>query len=193
MRMRLYAVAVSLLISVPSIAQTSPSAEGPGVTVWVGASVSMFNPDYGCKNNSPFSCWGNQLIGFGPYVDTNSFLLGRIGAEGEARFLRWHGPVGLTEDTFMGGPRVRLWHHRALHATAKFLIGEARLNVSNNGVGTGNYFAYAPGGAVDYRVSRRLAARLDYEYQKWPTFRGASGNKGLTPNGFSVGVSYAIR
>jgi hypothetical protein len=193
---RLYLVAVSLLFSVPLAAQTSPSAEGPGISYWIGAAVSTFNPDYGCTNASPFSCWNHQVIGMGPYVDTSSIFFGRISAEGEARFLRWHGPADMSQDSYLAGPRVRLWRYRSLNFTGKILFGAARLTVPAPAVGTGTYFAYAPGAAFNYRFARRLSARIDYEYQSWPGFKGAKtggGHGGLTPNGFTIGVAYALR
>jgi hypothetical protein len=92
--------------------------------------------------------------------------------------------------------RVRIFRHNNFLFTGKFLIGYAHLDVKP-GLGDGSYFAYAPGGAIDYRFGRYLAARIDYEHQRWPEFpcwhscaNGATG--GLTPNGFSFGVSYAI-
>ena len=190
---KLYIVAAFPLILVPLAAQAPPSAEGSGLTFWTGASVSFFNPDYGCGNNTPVSCWGNMLIGLGPYLDTSSFLFGRIGVEGEARFLRWHGPVSMTQDSYMGGPRVRLFRYKGLHFTGKFLFGLAHLDVPAPLLGGGSYFAFAPGADIDYRLARRLSARVGYEYQRWPEykrFQGCCG--GLTPNGFSVGISYAI-
>jgi len=194
MRKKLYLVAASLLFSGPLFSQAFPAAEGPRISYRVGASVSTFNPDYGCSSNSPFSCLSHQLIGLGPYVDTSSFILGRIGAEGEAHFLRWHGPAGLTEDSYLGGPRVRFFSYRGMHFTVKFLVGAGHLDIPSPSVGSGHYFAYAPGGAVDYRVARRISARLDYEYQRWPGFKGTHGGSGgLTPNGFSLGFSYALR
>jgi hypothetical protein len=40
--------------------------------------------------------------------------------------------------------------------------------------------------------------RGDYEYQFWPTFKGihtatTDGTGALTPNGLSIGVSYALQ
>jgi hypothetical protein len=86
---------------------------------------------------------------------------------------------------------------KQLRESGKLLAGDARLSLPRGGFGSGNYFAYAPGAIVDYRVSRRLSARVDYEFQVWPSFKGiptttTSGTGGLTPNGFSFGVSYAI-
>ncbi len=190
----LYLIALCFLLSLPLTAQTSPSGEGHGVSIWLGLSVSSFNPDYGCAHNSPFACWNHQLIGISPYADTSAFLLGRIGAEGEARFLRWHGPSDMTIDSYMAGPRVRLWNNRKLLFSGKFLVGNARLTLAPPV--NGNYFALAPGCAADYRVAKHLSTRIDYEYQRWPGFKGVHsgpGHGGLTPNGLSVGFSYALR
>ena len=188
----IYVVACCLLASIPLTAQTKWSAEGPGISIWVGASISMFNPDYGCADNSAFACWNHQLIGISPYAHTSSFLFNRIGAEGQARFLHWRGPGHLTESSYMAGPRVVLFQKKKFVFSGRLLFGVARLSVPPTSFGSGTYFAYAPGGSVDYRVARRIFARVNYEYQIWPTFTGSSGHTGLTPNGLSVGVSYAI-
>ena len=190
---RICLLGASILFSISLSAQAFPSAEGPGLSVWAGASVSTYNPDYGCAKSSPFSC-SNQLIGISPFVNTNGFLLGRIGAEGRAEFLHWHGPGGLTESSYLAGPRVYLYRYRKLTLSGDFLIGLARFN-SPNSFSNGNYLAYAPGAIFDYRINRRLIARGAYEYQSWPSFKSlyaGSGHGGLTPNGFSIGVSYAI-
>jgi hypothetical protein len=97
------------LLSVPLAAQAPPAAgAGTGISLWIGGSLSTFNPDYGCENASPFSCADHQLIGVGPYVDTNLFLFGIVGFEGEARLMLWHGPGTLIENSYLGGPRFRL-------------------------------------------------------------------------------------
>ena len=193
-----YLFAVLTLSVVPSAGQVAPAGEGgrTGIALWVGASISTFNPDYGCPNSSPFSCWDHHLIGIGTYLDTNYFLFDRVGAEGEVRLLLWHGPATLIEDTYMAGPRVRLFRARDMNLNAKFLVGRADLDVPAPAIGGGGYFAYAPGVAIDYRLTRHLAARVEYEYQRWTGYKpfksGANGPGGLTPSGFSFGVSYAI-
>jgi hypothetical protein len=189
-------LAACVLVAIPLTAQSFPSAEGPGVSVWVGASISMFNPDYGCTNDSPLTCWNHQLLGITPYVYTNPFLFHRIGAEGEARFLHWRGPGKLTQASYMAGPRIGLYRYKKLLLSGRFMVGEARLDVGAGNRFTGNYFAYAPGGTLDFRMAKRVSTRIDYEYQRWPTFKGilpGNNHTGLTPNGLSVGVSYAIR
>jgi opacity protein-like surface antigen len=86
-----------------------------------------------------------------------------------------------------------LLRYRGASLNGKFLIGDAHMSLPKGSVGNGNHFAYAPGAGVDVRVTRRVNARVDYEYQiwpSWPAFRKGGG--GLSPNGFSVGVSYAL-
>ena len=198
MRKQFYFVAAFPLLLVPLAAQVHPAAEGgeTGINLWIGASVSTFNPDYGCTNGSPFSCWDHHLIGVGPYLDTNYFLFDRVGAEGEVRLMLWHGPATLIENSYLAGPRVRLFRTRDLNLNGKFLVGRASLDVPDHLLGGGSYFAYAPGVAIDYRVAKHIAARVEYEYQRWPAYKsfrgGSSGTGGLTPNGFSFGISYAI-
>lgn len=190
---KLCLLGASFWLTIPLVAQTFPSAEGPGISLWAGASVSSFNPDYGCSDNSPFAC-GNQLIGIAPFVHTNGFLFRRVGAVGEARFLHWHGHSGVTESSYLAGPSVYIYRYKKLTFGGKFLIGDAHAEIKNSS-NTGNYLTYAPGCMFDYRLKRRLIARVDYEYQLWPSFRGSQpggGHGGLTPNGFSVGLSYAI-
>jgi len=190
----LYLAAASLFLSLPLTAQTMPSAEGTGITLWMGASVSMFNPDYGCSSSSPFSCWGHQLIGLGPYANTSPFFFGRIGAEAQAHFLLWNGPASLTEHSYMAGPLVRIYSFHELRFNGKFLLGAGHFSLPSNSIENGTYFAFAPGGTIDYRFAKRLSARLDYEYQTWPSFKSSvTGHSGLTPNGFSLGIGYALR
>ncbi len=189
----------SLLLSATLSAQSLPSAEGPRVSVWVGAELSTFNPDYGCSDNSPFICGGQQLIGVAPLVDANHLFFPRLGAEAQARFLHWRGPgAGLTESSYLAGPRFGLLSFkRTIFLSGKLLVGSANLHLPSSAAGSGTYFAYAPGGVAEFRITRRLTARADYEYQVWPYFKGVpsattTGTGGLTPNGFSLGVSYAI-
>jgi hypothetical protein len=179
-----------LLFSATLCAQSLPSAERNSVSVWAGAEISTFNPDYGCVNASPFKCWDSQLLGIAPFVDADHLFFKRLGAEGEARFLPWRGPgSGFSQSSYLAGPRFGVWNHRErLFFFAKVLMGLGTLDVPSPAIGGGNYFVYAPGITMDFRVKKRLTARVDYEYQIWPTFL----DSGLSPNGFSFGFSYAL-
>jgi hypothetical protein len=184
----------SLLMSTVLFAQSTPPGEGPwrGVPVWFGAEFSTFNPDYGCANNSPFACWNHHLAGVASYVYANN-IFKVLGVEGEARILPWGGPGYLTQSSLLAGPRLGFWRYKRFLLDGKVLLGEGRIVLRDGIPGSGYYFAYAPGLVLDYRVSHRLSARFDYEYQRWPSFKGGStGAGGLTPNGLSFGVSYML-
>ncbi len=187
------------LLPVTLCAQSNPSAEGPGYSVNVGVGISTFNPDYGCANSSPFSCWNHQLIGISPFVQANHMVYQKLYLEGEARFLHWHGPAGgLTESSYLAGPSFHLLHYKKkMLFSTRLLLGGAQIRIPQDSVGSGNYFALAPGAVLDFRMTKRLSARAEYEFQIWPSFRGiptatTSGSGGLTPNGFTFGVSYTI-
>lgn len=188
-------IVTCFLLPATLFAQSSPAAEGRRApSIWVGGEISMFNPDWGCKDSSPFTCVNHQLLGFAPFVDVDNLLLHRVGVEGEARILHWRGPgSGLTESTYLAGPRFGLVHfNNSLYLSGKVGFGNANIVVPNHAAGDGNHFAYAPGFIFEYRVSHRLDARAEYEYQIWPNFQGSTTCCGLTPNGFSLGFSYKV-
>ena len=56
-------------------------------------------------------------------------------------------------------------------------------------IGSGSYFAYAPGGGLDYRLTHRIVLRAEYEHQFWPSVPGIPGDPshGLQPSGFNFG------
>lgn len=192
MRRLAWLVAAALLILSTTVsAQSHWSAEGAGMSVWVGAEISTFNPDYGCKNDSPFTCGSHQLLGVSPFVDANHVLFRRLGFEGQARILPWRGPGdGLSESSYMAGPKVSIARFRSVGFSGKFLAGGAHITLPGHAPGSGQYFAMAPGFIANMRVSRRVFARAEYEYQLWPNFLGGGG---LTPNGFSFGFEYALK
>ena len=111
--------------------------------------------------------------------------------------------LGLDLDIRTDIPRYRVWRHSRVSLWVKGVAGGGWITTPNYpraGSLQGSYLAYGLGGTVDYRLSRRLILRADYEYQIWPSFAGpvtysATGapiyhNSGLSPNGVSVGVNY---
>ena len=191
---------VLLVIPAVAVAQAPPSAVGGNAGMWAGAEISTFNPDYECQSDIPFAC-GNQLIGVTALFDFNA--LSRWGAEGEARWLVWHGVGGEKESNYLIGPRYRAYQNGRFDLWPKIMLGGGWITTPfypRAGTLQGSYFAIAPGVTADYRLRNRWSLRADYEYQFWPSFVGPSTqtstgtlvqhNHGLTPNGFSVGVSY---
>lgn len=187
---RKFLLVLLLLTSSCLFAQSAPSAEGGKLSVWGGAEVSMFNPDWSCTSSSPFSCGANQLLGIAVFADVNR-VIGRFGLEGEARWLPWRGPTSnIGQSNYLAGPRFQVFSGERFSANVKVLGGLAVFDQGANAHYTGVWTAFAPGVTVGYKVAQRVMVRGDYEYQRWPGFTGSKGNHGLTPNGFSVGVSY---
>ena len=146
----------------------------------VGGYFSTFAPDYG----------PNRLYGLGVYADLDVFH--HLGAEGEVRFLRFHQSSNIHEDHYLVGPRYSFQHGR-FSPYVKFLIGAGELNYQDH-VGHSGFFAIAPGGGVDYRLSRHFNLRADYEYQYWPSAPALPGfhSSGMTPQGWSFGGAYRL-
>jgi len=192
---------VFLLVPAVVLAQNPRSAVGGEAAVWAGGGISTFNPDWGCPTSSPFCA--QQLIGPAVFGDFN--LHDQYGVEAEARWLRWHGSGGFYEDNYLVGPRDRALRWHGLLLWVKLEIGGGWIQTPDYpaaGSLKGSYFAFVPGGTLEYRLSRKLSVRGDYEYEIWPSFKGPptySSNgtlnpnaSGLTPNGFTIGVAYRI-
>jgi hypothetical protein len=177
--------ATLLLLPAISRAQVVAAGRGGNQQLFAGGFFSDFGPDYGF----------HRLYGFGGFADYN--LTPRLGAEAEARFLRFHQLANIHEDTYLIGPKINYGRKKFIFY-GKGLFGLGEFNFPQNAA-HGSYFAIGLGGGVDYRLSHRFYARGEYEYQIWPGFVGppdsaTTGNRanGLTPNGFSVGMSYRI-
>jgi len=177
---RLMLTAVLAFFPVGLMGQAAPAVRNGLPALTAGGYYSNFHPDF-----SP-----DRLGGLGVYVDWN--LFGRLGVEGEARWLRFNQLAGSYEDNYLVGPRYSRRFKR-FTPYVKFLMGAGELQFYSN-EGHGGYFAMVPGGGLDYRLTRKVTIRLiDYEYQIWPTALGGGlPSNGLTPNGFSFGAGYRI-
>ena len=77
---------------------------------------------------------------------------------------------------------------REIQPYAKGLIGFGQFNYPYN-LGTDNDFVVAPGGGLDFRVTKRIRIRVaDFEYQIWPGFHYGT----LTSYGLSTGIRVRI-
>jgi len=157
--------------------QVLPSAARGAFSVDTGALASGFQPDYagqGIAQTSP-----NRLYGVGAYADARFSRWVQI--EGEGRWLRFNQYQGISEDTYLVGPRVPICDWRGLAPYGKVLVGMGGGSFIN-----GHSFVLAYGGGLEYRLTHRLAVRAEGEFQQWrvtPT---------LYPYGVSVGVSYRV-
>ncbi|HEY1500903.1 MAG TPA: outer membrane beta-barrel protein [Acidobacteriaceae bacterium] len=193
---------IFILLFVPPavLAQASPATVGGTATLWAGGEISSFNPDFACSSNTPFGC-KSQLVGPAAFFDMN--VKPKWGVEGEARWLHWNGTGGQIESNYLGGGRYRVARYGRLDGWVKLLVGAGLITTPGYpaaGSLKGSYFTYVPGGTVQFRLTHRIAIRGDYEYQVWPSFAGpptynsngvlVQHADGLTPNGFSLGVTY---
>ncbi len=167
-----------------ALAQVHQAAVGADRHIWVGAEFSRFNPDYGPQD----------LDGIGIYA--NSTIYGKFGAELDARFLVLNQFQGETEKNFLIGPTYRAYQWHRYSVNAKLLVGVDTINYPGN-VGYGSYFAFAPGGDVEYQLTSRFRLRAGYEFDFIPSapgyvFTAPRPSNGLTPHGFNIGVSYRV-
>lgn len=170
------------LVVVPARAQVAPSAFGPADTLWVGAEYSNISAAF------PYQI-GQRLQGVGAFADFH--MKGRLGLEGNARFLRFGGFEGSTETNYLAGPKIFFLARNRFWPYGKLLAGEAKIHYPF-AIGDARYFALAPGVGAEYWIRRRWMLRVDYEYQMWHGSPGYANepNHELRPNGFHVGIAY---
>jgi predicted porin len=171
-----------LFASGTAFSQVAPTVRGANSSLSVGGEFSSFDSDYDNVT---------RLIGIGALVDYN--LTPKLGLVGEARWLQWNGHGGQSQQDYLLGAKYRLYQWHRFSFNAKFVLGGVWITYPDQ-IGTGSYFAIAPGGFVDYHLTRRFSIRGDYEYQFLPSAPGFAGfpSNGLNPNGFSVGVMYRL-
>jgi opacity protein-like surface antigen len=157
--------------------QALPTAVSHGA-LQVGGGWSYAQPDYGQKS----------IQGATAFVDFD--FSPHIGAEAEFHYISLITPTDLGENSALAGPRFVLTRGR-FSPYAKILIGIGDIAIQevqdNPQGGAGKYLAYGAGGGVDYRVTKHIVARGDFEYQHWSYLTG------LTPTVFTVGAAYRFR
>lgn len=183
---KIFGTAIALLTLSGSIlghSQTGPAARKGGMSLEAGVGYSNFDVDYTSTRQEGVEAVADLTLG------------SRLGVEGEARWLNWHGSSSGVDHSasYLFGPRFTVVHLRRARGFAKLLVGDGSMSFLQP-PGKGNFFAISPGGTLDVSLTRGLFARLDYEYQFWPNAPGSVAipghEHGLTPHGLSVGVVY---
>lgn len=176
-------------------AQVVPAAKKGLFSLTVGGMGSAFQPDYVGDNTVQASPY--RLYGVGTYVDVRFTRWVQI--EGEARWLRFNQFINIYQDNYLIGYRAPIHHFHFLRMTpyGKALIGFAYMPIvypDENYMERGRFTDIAYGGGVDFELTRRFTARVDYELQEYPKFiqNSAMQNQHLFPNGASVGIGYRI-
>lgn len=158
------------------MAQAVSTASGFGSFIAIGAGASGFQAEYGHRD----------IVGGFIYTDVNPQW--RVGFEGEARFLRYHGFENVTESNYLGGLRVAILQPRRWQPYGKFLAGMGKITLPFN-YAHGSFLTYAPGAGLDIALNDRITVRaVDFEYQHWPQFTYGA----LSPYGVSAGLSVRL-
>ena len=169
-----------------AVAQVEPSGYGRELSISAGGMFSGFSPQD--SNQGVYYSDGSQLIGAGTFVDVHFTHWMQL--EGEARWMRWNGYGGETQDNYLIGPRVpikRLGSRGQFYGKALVGLGKMTFPLS---YGYGSFTALAFGGTLEYQLTRRVTLRAaDIEFQYWPTWLE---NSSLHPFGVSVGASYRV-
>jgi opacity protein-like surface antigen len=186
-------------------AQVVPSATGRQVSITAGGMASIFQPDfagqwtYVCTSMcsslsttsagyySPVAQASKQpLFGVGAYVDIR--LTRWVQIEAEGRWSRFNAFDGITQDNYLIGPRLPVYHFWKATVYGKALGGFSKMNFDSYGDHSDST-TFAFGGGVDVKLTKRISLRaVDAEYHYWPQW----GNSSLSPYGASVGMSYKV-
>jgi hypothetical protein len=177
--------AATIALSVSAAhSQSRETAYGGGQSVWVGLDFSNMSVGF------PYGS-GQRMSGIGVFGVFN--FNHRFAIQGESNFLRFNSYEGENQTSFLAGPRYTFLHSSKWRPYAQFSIGNVHTQYPFD-IGSGNSFALSPAFGLDYRVSPRWAVQAKYEYQfltNSPNFTNEP-KFGMTPNGFSLGVSYRL-
>jgi hypothetical protein len=181
---KLLVLGLLLLSGVFCFGQVEDSATAGSIPLSVGGSFSYFDASYGSIKSA----------GLGTFIDYSPLLAGKLGVEGEGRWLMFGGPNSFSEYNYLAGPRYHFYDKSEKYKPyAKFLVGAGEINFPY-GLAHGGYFVMAPGGGIDISLNQHWKVRADYEFQFWP---GAPGIPGIQsgsfhPNGVTVGFVYRL-
>jgi opacity protein-like surface antigen len=198
MRLKLFpplSLAVLLVFSTNlSHSQTAPAARSfAPIPITVGVGIADYSP-----------AWNHgRLLGGALWIDyTPEWLPGPLrglGVEAEGRDLSLNysvknGPL-YREDVASGGALYTWRHYRRFRPYGKFLVGYGNADWHGRLPGSRQQQSRTvttAGGGFEMDAIHRVWVRADYEYQWWPDFFDVDtpGQGSLTPQGFTLGVSY---
>jgi len=150
-------------------AQTVPAAMDPLFPLAAGAGISGFEPDinagriYGGTLWIDYSPnWFHRFCRGSVWKLCRDISLGRSASQ----------PPNLREDTVEGGVFYSWRHFRSFRPYIRGAggYGNADYEGSKSVRHSESRTISAVGGGVEFRVTRRIWVRADYEYQIWPAF-----------------------
>src|ERR1035441_4073090 len=128
--------------AVAASAQAVLSAAGRQVSITAGGMGSIFQPDFQgdwtcgdtCLLSNPSynpvaGAGSYKLYGAGAYVDVR--LRRWVQFEAEGRWNRWHQYDGISQDNYLIGPRLPVYHFWKATVYGKALGGYSKMNFGN--------------------------------------------------------------
>ncbi len=165
-------------------AQAAESATSRQFNITAGGMGSAFSRGGG--SHPLYGSSANFLAGPGTYVDFH--FTHWIQVEGEARWLRFHDAAGEHQDNYLIGPKVPVVQFGSAQVYGKAMVGVGKMTFPNH-YGYGTFTALGFGGGIDYRLSRKMSVRGDFEFQDWPNFLP---DQAMRPLGVTIGVGYRV-
>jgi hypothetical protein len=188
--------------TMPAFPQSAPAAIQSSWRADVGGGVSAYHDDF----------FGSGIL-YGPtiwidlYPNRGPHLLHGLGVEAEGRSILFGGPQPnppgptlntITGEITYGGGAIYEWRHfRNFTPYGKLLWeqGIADFDVHVQGYSRDNRSLLAPGAGLEYRISRHIVIRADYEKQWWQRLfqnHQISTPTGIAiePRGVTLGASY---
>jgi len=167
--------AVFLALCFTAQAQVVPAGDQGGVRLSVGVEASGYSLSYGDQ----------KLLGGAVFFEADTRR--HLSAEAEVRTLKFHDTNDISATTYLAGMRYFRDFGR-FQPYAKGLAGFGHANMAFS-LGQANSLLIAPGGGVDFLLTRHIHLRLaDFEYQLWPQTA-----YGSAPAFQSFGISSGIR
>jgi len=160
----------SLLFVASAHGQAHPTATAIS-KLQLGGGFSYATTDYGRKANKGMTFYGDYDIGV------------HWGGEAEYHYTSISTPTGVSENSFLVGPRFIVGNH-GFKLYGKGMIGLGRISYPPARVRETD-FIFAAGGGVEYLLGDHITLRpIDFEYQRW------SFQTGLTPKVVTIGAAY---
>ncbi|HXE06531.1 MAG TPA: outer membrane beta-barrel protein [Acidobacteriaceae bacterium] len=165
------ALTVLLGLASPLFSQAIPTASRVA-DVQVGAGYAAGSPDYIHRT----------FPGITAYADVD--LRSHFGGEMEFHDIFDSQGSGMAQRTYELGARyLRTYGPLVPYAKGLFGIGQFKYP---QGLTVLDYWMFAGGGGIDYKLTERIHLRGEYEYQKWISFP----NGGLHPQIVTFAVAY---
>ncbi len=181
--------AVLTFVAGPASAQVVFAGQQDHPRFSVGGGFSAFDENWAHGDMYGPTIWANWHP---PFMD--HFYLSNLSIDAEAKDITWDkgGHPSNFRTATVGGGLLYHAHRFRFYRFEPYVKGTVSFGGINFMVGNPYYThdtrtVYALGGGLDYRVSHRVTARVDYEYQWWPQFLGPNS---LNPNGFTFGALY---